>query len=97
MWLTLAVAAIVGTFGLYRMSLALRKQDEATPKKGLYAMKSRTHALVGFVYLALAGALIATSFGWNPFGGAIGPDTATPSKDKAPTKVPLPQDQLRQP
>ena len=36
--------------------------------EGLYAMGRRTHVLIGVVYLLLGGALVATSFGWNPFG-----------------------------
>jgi hypothetical protein len=78
-WLTLAIAIVVIAFGLYRMRLALRKPNpEADAKRGgYYRMAPRTHALVGIVYLLLGGALIATTFGWNPLGGLIGASRAT--------------------
>jgi hypothetical protein len=100
-WLTLGVAGLVIVFGLYRIWLATRKRDpEADQTKrsllggGIYRMSPRTHVLVGIVYLLLGGALIATSFGWNPFGNAFGPSTETPAKDKAPTKGAIPIDGL---
>jgi hypothetical protein len=97
-WLTLGVAAVVIIFGLYRIRIALTRTDEqeaeAKAKGGLYSMSKRTHLFVGIVYLVLGGGLIATSFGWNPFGDKIGPDTATPAKDSAPTKSSVPTDQL---
>ena len=96
-WLTLGVALLVCLFGAYRIRLAFRSDAEdqrARERKGLYAMGRRTHLLVGVVYLLLGGALVATSFGWNPFGGAIGPDTETPTKDTAPSKGNIPIDQL---
>jgi len=96
MWLTLGVAAIVVIFGLYRISMGFRSDEEdarAKARKGLYAMGRRTHFLIGIVYLLLGGGLVATSFGWNPFGGAFGPDTVEPTKDTAPTKL-IPIDQL---
>jgi hypothetical protein len=103
-WLTLGVALLVCGFGLYRIRLALRSDaagaadaPTAGKKKGLYSMARRTHALIGVVYLLLGGALIATSFGWNPFGGLIGPKTEVPSKDAAPTKHTVPIDQLPKP
>ena len=97
MWLTLGVAAIVVIFGLYRIRLGFRSDEEdarAKARKGLYAMGRRTHFLIGIVYLLLGGGLVATSFGWNPFGGVFGPPTEEPSKDTAPTKAPVPIDQL---
>jgi hypothetical protein len=98
-WLTLGIAVLVIVFGAYRIKLALRKPDPdagETPVmgRGFYRMSSRTHLLIGVIYLLLGGALIATSFGWNPFGSSIGPETHTPSKDKAPTKSGIPIDQL---
>jgi hypothetical protein len=98
-WLTLGIAAIVLFFGLFRIRLGLRpaaKPGEDQPHSvmggGLYRMTPRTHLLIGIVYLLLAGALIATSFGWNPFGSVFGPSTETPAKDKAPTKGGVPID-----
>ena len=102
-WLTLGVAALVIIFGAYRISLALRKPpaegEPEAPKRslmggGIYRMRPRTHALVGIVYLMLGGALVATSFGWNPFGSSIGPSTETPPKDKKPTTGGVPIDTI---
>jgi hypothetical protein len=99
-WLTLGVAVLVIVFGAFRIRLALRKPapDEAGSAgvmgRGFYRMSSRTHLLIGVVYLLLGAGLIATSFGWNPFGSSIGPATQAPSKDKAPTKGGVPIDQL---
>jgi hypothetical protein len=75
-WLTLGVALLVCAFGAYRIRLAFRSDAEderARQRKGLYAMGRRTHFLVGLIYLLLGGALVATSFGWNPFAGVLGP------------------------
>lgn len=100
-WLTLGVAALVCIFGAYRIRIAFRSDEDderARQRKGLWGMGRRTHFLIGVIYLLLGGALIATSFGWNPLGGMFGPRTETPSKDAAPSKpgsVPidrLPQD-----
>ncbi len=99
-WLTLGVAALVIVFGAYRIRLAFRSDDEdkrAKARKGLYAMGRRTHALIGIVYLLLGGALVATSFGWNPFGNLFGPGTEVPTKDTAPTRTTIPIDQLPKP
>ena len=94
-WLTLGVAALVIIFGLYRVRIGFRSDEEdarARARKGLYAMGRRTHILIGIVYLLLGGALVATSFGWNPFGNFFGGETETPAKDKAPTKGGIPVD-----
>ena len=95
-WLTLAIAALVIIFGAYRLYLATRPPAEPTeaPRRGFYTMSKRAHLFVGIIYLALGAGLIATSFGWNPFGGNIGPDTTKPTKDTAPTKTGVPTDQL---
>jgi hypothetical protein len=97
-WLTLGVALVVMGFGLYRLYLGTRRRQatEAAAKRGggLYRMSPRAHLLVGVVYLLLGGALIATSFGWNPFGGAFGPATRPAAKDQAPASVRVPIDHL---
>jgi hypothetical protein len=96
-WLTLAVAALVIIFGSYRLYLASRPTSDETaqkPRRGLYSMGKRTHLFVGIIYLLLGAGLIATSFGWNPFGSSVGPSTETPAKDKAPTRSGVPTDQL---
>ena len=98
-WLTLGVAALVLIFGVYRIRMSLRSDEDdakAKARKGLYAMGRRTHLLIGIVYLLLGGALVAVSFGWNPFGGAFGVGTEEPSKDKMPSKS-IPIDSLPPP
>jgi hypothetical protein len=80
--LTIGIALLVIAFGLYRLRLAFKPADPDPSKKpllggGFYKMNGRTHLLVGIVYLLLGGALIATSFGWNPLGSSSSsaPDT----------------------
>jgi hypothetical protein len=99
-WLTLCVAALVLGFGSYRLYLAFRKStetdEELAKKRGLYAMRKRTHLLIGMVYVLLGAGLLATSFGWNPFGGSIGPDTEAPKPGAQPSKPgSIPIDQLK--
>lgn len=92
-WLTLGVALLVCVFGAYRIRLAFRSDEadeRARARKGLYAMGRRTHFLVGLVYLLLGAALVATSFGFNPFGDMFGSGTVAPTKDTAPTKAGAP-------
>jgi hypothetical protein len=94
----LGVAAVVIIFGLYRVRLAFRSNAEderAKERGGLYGMGRRTHLLIGIIYLLLGTALVATSFGWNPFGGLFGPKTEEPTKDTAPTKAPLATDEIK--
>jgi hypothetical protein len=93
-WLTLAIATLVIGFGLYRLVLAFRRPAEDRPRRGMYALGSRTHFLIGIVYLLLGGALVATTFGWNPFGDMFGAGTEDPSPTTAPTSAPVPADQL---
>jgi hypothetical protein len=80
-WLTLGVAALVILFGLYRLRMATRperEQERAAQKRGLFGLPRRTHALIGIIYLMLGGALIATSFGWNPLAGMFAPAPTAP-------------------
>jgi len=98
-WLTLGVAALVIIFGAYRIYLATRPSPtdearDAPARRGFYRMSKRSHLFVGIIYLLLGAGLIATSFGFNPFGDNIGPTTEAPAKDKAPTKTGVPIDQL---
>lgn len=95
-WLTLGVAVLVLVFGAYRIRLALKKPEPESggAPRGFYRMSSRTHLLIGVVYILLGTGLIATSFGWNPLGNSFGPDTEKPAKDKAPTHNGVPIDQL---
>jgi len=93
-WLTLGVAVLVCLFGAYRIRLGFRSDEEdrrARERKGLYAMGRRTHFLIGVIYLLLGGALVATSFGWSPFGGVFGPRTEAPRKDAPAARDPAPQ------
>jgi len=97
-WLTVGVAILVIVFGIHRIRLSFRTEDQealSRKRKGLYGMGRRTHRLIGIVYLLLGAALVATSLGWNPFGNWIGPDTTTPDKGAEPTKANLPQDGLK--
>jgi hypothetical protein len=83
-WLTLGIAGLVVIFGVYRLRLAMRADTASDqPKKGLYAMGKRTHLLIGIVYLLLGGALVATSFGWNPFAGEKSSPPAHPNPPAA--------------
>lgn len=98
-WLTLGVAILVVLFGVHRIRLSLRSEEEeerARQRKGLYAMGRRTHRLIGIVYLLLGAALIATTFGWSPFGDLFGPATEAP-KEKPATSRTIPIDQLPPP
>ena len=93
-WLTLGVAILVLIFGIYRIRISFRSDEEdrrARERKGLYAMGRRTHMLIGIIYILLGSALVATTFGWNPFGNFFGPSTSEPTKDTAPTPAKLPQ------
>lgn len=97
-WLTLAVAILVILFGVHRIRLSLRSDEDdarAQGRKGLYAMPRRTHRVVGAIYILLGAALVAATFGWNPFGDLFGTDPAAP-KDK-PTSTSVPIDQLPPP
>jgi hypothetical protein len=107
-WLTILVAVVVIGFGAYRIWLSTRpaapegaKGNDAPSKPsrslfagGFYQMGKRTHLFVGIIYLLLGGALVATSFGWNPFGNSFGPGSEETTKDTAPTKGPLPVDTI---
>ncbi|MEP6866576.1 MAG: hypothetical protein ABJE66_38530 [Deltaproteobacteria bacterium] len=93
-WLTMAFAIIVIAFGLYRIRLSLKKVDPeaaAAPGNGrvmgggFYRMSPRAHLVIGVLYLALGGALVATSFGWSPFGSMFGAKADEPSPPKAPS------------
>ncbi len=69
-WLALIVAAAVILFGIYRLWLAFggpSDEERAEQRRGLMAMPRRQHGAIGIIFLLVAGALIATAFGWNPF------------------------------
>jgi uncharacterized membrane protein YdfJ with MMPL/SSD domain len=84
-WLSLLVAAWVIVFGVYRLKLAMDKRTDerrAEGKKGIFVMKRSTQALLGVIYILLGGALVATSFGWNPLSSVSAPSTDAPSSQK---------------
>lgn len=97
-WVTVVVAILVIGFGIHRIRLSRRtpaQEADAPRRRGLYGMSARAHLVIGLIYLALGGALLATSLlGWNPFGSLFGPETQLPAKDTAPSKVPIPIDQM---
>lgn len=96
-WLTIAAAILVAGFGAFRIYVSFRKDDpQGPPARGFYRMGKRMHLFVGLVYIALGAALMATSFGWNPFGDYFAVDSKTPPKDEAPSKTPIPIDQVPQ-
>jgi len=88
-WVTLGVAVLVIVFGLYRIRMSLKKVDPEAAKKsvmggGFYRMSPKAHLVIGLLYLALGGALIATTFGWSPLSGLTG----KPDEPAAPKKIP---------
>ncbi len=75
------------------MAFRNKASDErARARGGLYGMGRRTHFLVGTVYLLLAAALVATTFGWNPMGGMFGPDVPKAKPGTEPTSTGVPVD-----
>jgi hypothetical protein len=70
-WIPFLVAAWVIAFGILRLRIATRKDDEeqeAKPnfrKGGYYARSKRSHALFGVAYLILGGYCIAMGFGYS--------------------------------
>lgn len=97
-WLTIGVAILVIIFGIHRIRLSMRSEEEeerASARKGLYSMSRRKHRIIGLLYVLLGGALVATSFGFNPFGSLFGAGTEEPAKGSEPTQVKLPEDGLK--
>ena len=86
-WLTLGVAALVIVFGLYRLWLTTRPADERQRRRGLFGGARTTQALLGVVYLLLGGALVATSFGWNPMAGVFAPAPAKAPAEPGETQL----------
>ena len=93
-WVTLGVAVLVIVFGLYRIRMSLKKPDPDVAKKsvmggGFYRMSPKAHLVIGLLYLALGGALIATTFGWSPLGGSSGKPDAPAAPKKTPGGIEL--------
>lgn len=75
-WLALLIAAAVILFGFFRLYLAFggpSDEERANARRGLYAMPRWQHGLVGTLFLFVAGALIATAYGWNPVSPKVAP------------------------
>jgi hypothetical protein len=107
-WFTLGFGILAGVYGAYRIWLGVRpakssdegdkgdKGDDGPPRtrtrRGMFAMAPRTHLMFGVVYILLGAALVATSFGWNPFGGLFMPrgETTLPTKLAPANKPPAP-------
>jgi hypothetical protein len=91
-WLILGFSIVLIVFGLYRIRIATKKvapeaADQASVMGGgFYKMNPRTHLFMGILYVALGAVMLATSFGFNPFGHMFGPKTEEPTKDTAPSK-----------
>ena len=100
-WLTLGFGALIVLFGSFRIWMALKKKpqaaagsDDAGARGGFQRMSSRAHLFVGSIYVLLGIALIATSFGFNPFGDMFG-STKTPAANEAPSKPGIPVDTVK--
>jgi hypothetical protein len=83
-WLALLIAGAVILFACYRLWLAFAgpsDEERARERKGMLVMPRRQHGFIGIIFLLVAGALVATSFGWNPFRSepATAPATAPPT------------------
>ena len=72
-WLVFLVGALVIVFGLFRVKVSLRSQEDderAREGKGLFAYPRRTHALFGVVYILMGVMLILGAVGvkmpWMP-------------------------------
>jgi len=75
-WLALLIAGAVILFGFFRLYLAFAgpsDEERAQARRGLYAMPRWQHGLVGTLFLFVAGALIATAYGWNPVAQKVQP------------------------
>ncbi|MEZ4368181.1 MAG: hypothetical protein R2939_18165 [Kofleriaceae bacterium] len=84
-WLTVAVAVLVIVFGLHRLRVSMRPDDEeerARARGGLYGQRRRTHRIIGVLYLLLGAGLIATTLGFRPLAGLL--SRAAPVRTPAP-------------
>ena len=75
-WLALLIAGAVILFGGFRLYLAFGgppDEERAKARRGLYAMPRWQHGLVGVLFLVVAGALVATAYGWNPVATKASP------------------------
>jgi hypothetical protein len=86
-WIPFAVAFWVIAFGILRLRIATRKEDESDEKRpdyrkgGYYNRSKRSHAIYGIAYLLLGCYCIAMGFGYqvNFFGSCMGKNTSQSS------------------
>lgn len=78
-WVPFLVAVWVIAFGLLRLRIALRKDDDDAKKPsfrkgGYYARSKRSHLLFGIAYLILGAYCVAMGFGYhvNLLGSCMG-------------------------
>lgn len=68
-WLPFLIAAWVIAFGIMRLRIATRKEEDSTKpnyrKGGYYARSNRSHFLFGISYLILGAYCIAMGFGFQ--------------------------------
>jgi hypothetical protein len=65
-WIAALVGGLVIVFGVYRMSLAFRSDEDderARARGGLYGFGRRTHLLFGLLYLLMGVVLMLGVFG----------------------------------
>lgn len=70
-WLAFVIAGVVLLYGGYRMYLAVggpSNEERAKARTGMLAMSRRTHGLVAIMLLIAGAALLASAFGWKPWG-----------------------------
>jgi hypothetical protein len=91
-WIPFLIAAWVIAFGILRLRIATRKEEEADSKKpnyrkgGYYARSKRSHALFGVAYLILGGYCIAMGFGYSvDIIGSCRGQQSQESQESAPT------------
>lgn len=86
-WLSLAIAGAVILFAMYRLWLAFggpSDEERKTHRRGMLAMPRRQHGAIGLIFLLVAGALVATSFGWNPFERESKVEEPAPAPPRSP-------------
>lgn len=88
-WIPFLVAAWVIAFGILRLRIATRKDEDEDGKKpnfrrgGYYARSKRSHAIFGVAYLILGAYCLAMGFGYHIdlTGGCM---TRQQSQERAP-------------
>jgi hypothetical protein len=92
-WLSLLVAGAVIVFAFYRLYLAFggpSDEERAKVRHGMLKMPRRQHAAIGIIFLIVASALFATSFGFNPFrADKTEKPTPAPEPPRAGTALPV--------